>query len=321
MGILGIFRKKIAPQQVEPKTASEGKSITLVSDLPALPQVQISKDILGMNNPQRSLAMIKAVHTELPSEVVDIVRKFRHPQGLVSTSFGLTIGGNYTPIIFFPVADKKSAGEFAFLKVFFKKQYKMDVHYYAPQKLPGASPVSCVVHLDIPDFQRRPEAKGVYASWWATKDDKIFTKSKSCKYLTETFKATEGIETWVFGAFCRRFDLVDDKAFRVNLPKEGEGLFVKGPDDVPMVVSCSKEKGIRICFEKDTPLEYREWMLENFMICCEDWRKLLIRKKAKMDEDVESLKHWEFLVETCLAEEKAKKEIDKVGMYVLMEKA
>lgn len=85
-----------------------------------------------------------------------------------------------------------------------------------------------------------------YALWWATPAEPCFVGSPTHEALARTYRALDGVESYVFGAFLRRLGGSGHaETVRAALPQGMVYLDVEGPARVGHVLTASFDKGIR----------------------------------------------------------------------------
>lgn len=162
--------------------------------------------------------------------------------------------------------------------------------WYAPAPLPAPRGVPepplepWGAHL-LERMDGRPPA-GEYAAWWPTPGDPSFERSAARRHLARAQEALEGIQSWVFAAHARQLGLAPPDAGRVALPEEPASLVVQGPEDRPVALSVSREKGMGFHFHvAGTPPRYRDLFLRHFADYCEGWRRSFEEEEEGLERD------------------------------------
>ncbi len=132
------------------------------------------------------------------------------------------------------------------------------------------------------------ELDQTFAVWWSTKEEPLFRDSPSRQYLLRAYQAMDGIEREIYSSILADADcsyLEYDNARR-RLPLETKFHQLKGPEDVPIIMSVSREKGIRFAFPiSSTTIEYRCAFHKNFARYCEFRKKWI--EKINIDNPME----------------------------------
>jgi hypothetical protein len=137
---------------------------------------------------------------------------------------------------------------------------------------------------------------GAYAMWWATDDHPSFGESVAAKSIGRVYRALDGIETYVLVDLLRLIDAIETDSTRMAYPEEPLQIFVEGPEQQPLVLTISQEKGIRFHFNMNiTPIAYRDEFLRQFAEYAESWKRRIEAAQRPKDQDWEprALGWWE----------------------------
>ena len=107
-------------------------------------------------------------------------------------------------------------------------------------------------------------APGDYGMWFSAPDDKIFSVSPTLHNIDRVYEATSGVEDFVFADVLRCVGATERDIRQVPLPEELAVIPVIGPHDLGFLVSASREKGIRLHFNRSTTPTLRTRALLEF---------------------------------------------------------
>ncbi len=198
--------------------------------------------------------------------------------------------GTKVPVFLYPEASSQAAAHFLAVWNYLETRGVYPV-YYAPAELPEAqgevNPFAefWAVHLEK---NKDYKAAGTCGMWWVEKgreDEDKFTGSRTQLALTRIYTALDGIESYVTASILKQTGHVkNEKVARLILPKEPQTISLTGPEEQPMLLDLSQEKGVRFFFPITTSKDYRDTFLENFAGYCEEWKKGALKNDFTQDE-------------------------------------
>ena len=149
---------------------------------------------------------------------------------------------------------------------------------------------------------------GEYGMWWSEEDDQSFPNSQTRIYLDEIVESIKGYESYMLGYMLYQMQIDGFKEFnRVGLPEEDRTFPVKGPEYKTVLVSSSKEKGIRFHFPvKTTTKAYRERFLDQMKSCFISTQTILKTKNIPQEPPTDPNGYDWFKFMTSVLDEKTK---------------
>lgn len=174
-------------------------------------------------------------------------------------------------IFFYPRADEKAASHYAALLEAAKENKNFKPIFYAPSNLlevrPGAQ--AKALHQDRLFIQRQNvPLEGQYAMWWGNGSEP-FESSHAFKILDEIFSRANGQEDVLAGKI---MEALGGKPGSLELPEDMLSINVKGPENIPLVISFSQKRGVRFHFHtKKTSPEIRDRFLEHVLRWVSIW--------------------------------------------------
>ncbi|PHN08104.1 hypothetical protein [Flavilitoribacter nigricans] len=134
----------------------------------------------------------------------------------------------------------------------------------------GYQPKKIIEPFQLADLRVENNAVigGTYAMWWPTKDEKLFSDSKTFEILSKMYEVFQGYETYLTGYVLRQTRIVQETQLqRMTLPEEEKNFVLEAPEGKKVVLAISQEKGIRFLFPvNSTSREYRERFLKGAMV-------------------------------------------------------
>lgn len=139
-------------------------------------------------------------------------------------------------------------------------------------------------------FRTRPSLlpPGEYAMWFPSTDEPLFAPSLTRQNIGCVYEALNGITTYVLADILRRYEGNRDPARRFALPDDQLVLTILSPDDQVFALSVSKEKGIRLHFNRSTSALDRNRILAAFKEYCGNLRGNIVEAGFPFDEASES---------------------------------
>ncbi len=244
------------------------------------------------------------------------------PEGLVDIPLILNSGAAWYGLFPIQEVDQETANRYNTIKQFLEKVKGIKCIYYAPRELsPQRKKVNIFREFDSKDLNKvegKAPAKA-YAMWWASPREKKFTNSKTQIAYRDIYAAIQGIETYILAKFAIRAGLCPGKTSRVKLPIEHLSVPLRGPEHTVLVLSASREKGIRIQFDESTSPTYRDNFLHAFQVYVSGWKKEAVKHGLPLDEDVKptTLQWYNAMESNTKKHEKAGDRLTSVGMTLM----
>lgn len=151
-----------------------------------------------------------------------------------------------------------------------------------------------------------------FAMWWASEDDPFFTKSVITDNWIKIYEITKHIQSYVAADLLRHLGLVENDINRMMLPDKIDSISILTNDNIKLIISFSREKGIRFHFSEYTPYEYQLNFLDSFIDYCLTMKKRVELNKWETDADSGSSDWWEATIRTSIIIEK-NGQLDVVG--------
>ncbi len=176
--------------------------------------------------------------------------------------------------------------------------------------------------IDLPDLIRPgPEIvpPGDYAMWLPSAGEPLFGTSETRRNIRRLYETVAGVETFAFADLLWRLGLVGEDASRVALPDASVSHSVLGPDDQVLVLSASREKGIRFHFHESATPAYRNQVLSRFVAYGEGLRRAVTLAGLPLDEPgASSPAGWWDAMERVVAEMEGRGEpVQAVGKVLI----
>jgi hypothetical protein len=210
-------------------------------------------------------------------------------------------------VFFYPEPTPEAAAHYQAIKALAHRTRLINPVYYSTgllgQKV--TAPLPNVARNDYLFLEPCPEyyPEDHYALWWPEHDTHHFENSPAYRYLDEAYKQIEGIESYIAAHIARRVELVDPNQplTRMSLPEAELKGAARGPERVSMMVSVSKEKGIRFHFsvEHTDPI-YRDRFLRLWLEHIKYMRQAIEERNLPLDIPgaERSLDWWNFFKKT-----------------------
>lgn len=160
---------------------------------------------------------------------------------------------------------------------------------------------------------------GAYAMWSPTEEEALFGPSETRRLIGRTYEAIAGIESYTLAALSRRIGVVDEGVDRLVMPDDLVSHPAIGPDDKVLVLSASRQKGIRFHFHESAAPEYRERVLSGFVADAEALRQAVDIAGDPIDElSGSSPAAWWEAMEQVLGQMEARGEpVEAVGKVLI----
>ncbi len=103
-----------------------------------------------------------------------------------------------------------------------------------------------------------------FATWWLTEDKVSFEKSQAYKSIDVMYESCRGHEAYIYPDLLSHLGIIKGTPpSRLDLPEEDTTYVLKGPNRCKIILTISKEKGIRFLFPLETTsTEYRDSILQ-----------------------------------------------------------
>ncbi|KQS88525.1 hypothetical protein [Chryseobacterium sp. Leaf394] len=140
-----------------------------------------------------------------------------------------------------------------------------------------------------------------FAMWLPCDQDNNFASSPMVDKWSTAYSLTKNYWSYIVADLLKTQKLVDEKTFRLGLPDNFQAFAFLTTDGEQIILSLSKEKGIRLHFSETTSLKYRLSFMNSFIMYCKAWKELADINKGKQDDDLGFENWWSFTVETSIA--------------------
>ncbi len=103
-----------------------------------------------------------------------------------------------------------------------------------------------------------------FATWWLTEDKVSFEKSQTYQSIDLMYESCRGYEAYIYPDLLSHLGIFKGTPpSRLDMPEEDTTYLLKGPKRGKIMLTISKEKGIRFLFPlKTTSPEYRDTILQ-----------------------------------------------------------
>ena len=142
-----------------------------------------------------------------------------------------------------------------------------------------------------------------FAMWLPCEEDNLFASSPITDKWTVAYSIIKFHWSYITAGVLKTLNLMDDKIFRIGLPDDFHAYSFLATENEQIVLSLSKEKGIRFHFAETTPLQYRVSFMDNFVSYCNAWKELVEQNDGEKDDDLGFEGWWLSTLETSKAVE------------------
>ncbi len=143
-----------------------------------------------------------------------------------------------------------------------------------------------------------------FGMWLPSEGNGSFEDSGIIEIWNSIYETTSNCWSYVAADLLKTLKLADERIFRLNMPDEFWACAFETKDKEQIILSLSKEKGIRLHFSEKTTLAYRTEFLKNFDRYCTAWREFIALSNGKEDSDLEIGQRWALNVKVALEAEK-----------------
>ncbi|SEW01158.1 hypothetical protein SAMN05428988_1236 [Chitinophaga sp. YR573] len=182
---------------------------------------------------------------------------------------------------------------------FFKKIFSKQVLEISNQ--PGGKTLArCIVEfqqdLNLIEWDSLKDVE--YAMWFPSDEDATFTGSPVTEKWTQVYSITKDYWSYIAANLLDTLGVIEKGMFRTDLPEDLQAyaFVTKGGEQV--ILSISKEKGIRLHFAATTSLDSRLHILSKFILYCKAWKDMVGLTNEKPDEDPGFAGWWNLLKKT-----------------------
>ena len=137
-----------------------------------------------------------------------------------------------------------------------------------------------------------------FGMWLPCERDPHFYNSLIAEKWTIIYNLTQKHWSYITADLLKTLKLIDENTSRIGLPDDFQAFAYLTTENEQVILSTSKEKGIRLHFADSTSFDYRCEYLDKFIEYCTAWQGLISLLNGKQDEDLGFLKWWEFTSET-----------------------
>lgn len=215
-------------------------------------------------------------------------------EGLLELQFTVLDQGQRVSVLLFPEANESTGALYLGIAAVLESLGQPTPVYYAPAPLPTADPF-VELRTFAPDWlvnSEEPPAAGNYAMWAEHPEEPVFSQSPSMESIGRAYRASSGIDSYIAAAFLREFGLVPEDAGRIDLPEELMTLAAQGPEGQPLILSISREKGVRFHFHSECPPQYRNRFWHCYARFCEGMREHVLNHGLSADDPDDPQQWW-----------------------------
>lgn len=200
-------------------------------------------------------------------------------EGMVEIHLRMRSAEGDFDVFFYPVADGRAAAHYVALYEMGRKWGRIKPVFYSTDDLLSVYPdeIESVAKKDrlYINASLMPP-KGQYAMWWAENMGEMFHYSSTFDLYDRIYRETNGIEAEAFALILLELGMVEDaeEFTSTKLTLSSVEIPLEGPEGVPIIVSFSRERGVRFHFHMDrTSALYRDLFLNLFLMRVKDWKK------------------------------------------------
>jgi hypothetical protein len=152
-----------------------------------------------------------------------------------------------------------------------------------------------------------------YTMWHPCDEDKQFVSSPLVGNWTMIYSITQSYWSYIFADLVKMLKLTDNPPFRLALPDELNTFAILTSDSGEVVLSVSKEKGIRLHFSEQTSFANRAGFLQQFANYCRAWKQTVDTNKGPKDNDLGFKQWWNQTVKVSAGIEEKGEPVLSVG--------
>ncbi len=245
------------------------------------------------NKPMNDIHFAAELKTSLERgknvELKALLRNFLAEDGVLEVPMLVEDNGQKVPVFYYPAPDVEAANHFNAILGLFKER-GMPAVYFSPKMLPPATgKVNPAGEFLAGHLRKAEESQPAesYATWWSTDEEPSFPGSRSWSHLDRAFTALDGVESYVLAAILRISGYLGDEyqnVGQVELTPETSFFGLEGPEEVIVILTVSREKGLKFAFPESAAVGYRELFLKNFADYCENAREEILRQGGELND-------------------------------------
>lgn len=136
-----------------------------------------------------------------------------------------------------------------------------------------------------------------YAMWFKLEVDNDFNESFTKKLLTEIYTIQRTHYSYIIADIGNHLALSAKPLVRMELPNEFSSYPFISENNEKVILSVSKNKGIRFHFSSESPLVFRLYFLRSFLVYCKVWESNISQNTQNMelDDGVEFVLWWKYI--------------------------
>lgn len=167
--------------------------------------------------------------------------------GVLEVPIALDFAGGCTIAVFaFPTASPYAAIEFASIRAALLADGRCHPVYYSTEALPAASLCVRLQDLDLKHFRLASSIPpGRYTAWHLDDANPSAEAGSVPEDITRAYVAADGVEPQILSRMLQAWE-GRDSAGEVDLPEIALKVRLVGPQDIPMIMSASSTRGIRM---------------------------------------------------------------------------
>ncbi|GAA3920570.1 hypothetical protein GO495_00580 [Chitinophaga oryziterrae] len=143
-----------------------------------------------------------------------------------------------------------------------------------------------------------------YAMWLPADQDAKFAASPITEKWTQVYSITKDYWSYITANLLETLGLIEKGMFRTELPEELQAYAFTTKGGEQVILSLSKEKGIRLHFASTTSLDSRLHILNKFILYCKAWKDMIALTNEAPDKDLGFAGWWGLLKKTSEEVEK-----------------
>lgn len=143
-----------------------------------------------------------------------------------------------------------------------------------------------------------------YAMWLPSDEDANFAASPVTEKWTQVYSITKDYWSYITANLLDTLGLIEKGMFRMDLPDQIQAYAFATKEGEQVILSLSKEKGIRLHFAETTSLDSRLHILNKFILYCKAWKDMIALTNETPDKDLGFAGWWDLLKKTSEEVEK-----------------
>ena len=153
--------------------------------------------------------------------------------------------------------------------------------------------------------------------WWASTGERPFGESSALGSIDRSYRALDGFTSYMAGLLLKPLGLVKGEVARVELPESPVNVPVAGPEDMQLILSVERERGIQFHFHvESTPPVLRDRFWHLYALYAEGLRDHAEKSGWPVDreEGRQSMPWWRLAKAVNTAPERAQDPVQAIGI-------